>query len=282
MADFSRKNNIVAIVVVYNPELDLVTANIDNIKKQVDKVFVVNNSKRNYSFIDVEIINNGDNLGIAKALNIGLTFAIKNKFKYAVLLDQDSKIDKNMVEFLIAGHKVAGNVAMTVPKVIYNGISSTYPNKMSNTHFVNFAITSGSCINLEIISNIGFMDESFFIDSVDFDYCFKIKMSGYHIIQINNALLYQQLGNLKEYKILCFKFYPINYVPIRQYYIVRNRLYLAIRYFKHNPMFFLKSILRILYNMFLIIIFEENKVQKLIYIQKGIIDCLLNRMGKYS
>ena len=272
--------NAIAIMILYNPDVTLVSANIDNINRQVEKVLLINNSSKKYNFQGIQIINNGENLGVATALNIGLKFAINNNFTYAILLDQDSRINEDMVELLINGHNEHNYIGMTVPKIIYNGVTDSSFDVNTSNENVKFAITSGSCINLNIIKKVGFMDDSFFIDSVDFDYCFKIRMAGYKIIQIKKAVLYQQLGDLKEYGLLGIKFHPTNYNFIRQYYIVRNRLSLAKRYFRFSPLFFLKSILRILYHIFLIIVFEKDKMKKLIYIKKGIIDFLLNRMGK--
>lgn len=273
-----KKRNIIAIIVAYNPNINDLYKNILAINEQVDKILIVNNGSKlrldpNYN---VEILDNNQNLGIAAALNIGIKYSIMNKFEYALLMDQDSRLEYNAVKFLITELQNK-DIAMAVPSIIYQGKTKKYT--CSKDRNVDFAITSGSCIRLSDVDSIGLMDEKLFIDGVDFDYCFKIKIAGYKITQLNKAILYQHLGNLKEHKILFFKFHPTNHNYIRQYYIVRNRLYLGIKYLKINPLFLCKSILRITYNIFLILIFEQDKVRKLTYSLKGLYDFLLNRMG---
>src|SRR5260370_27819679 len=50
------------------------------------------------------LVCNRQNLGVAAALNIGARRALAQGFTWAVLLDQDTEVDHDMVERLVATH----------------------------------------------------------------------------------------------------------------------------------------------------------------------------------
>jgi rhamnosyltransferase len=272
---------IMAIVVTYNPDMTLLIDNLKLIENQVEKIIIVNNSSYELAlgYSDkVSIINNNENLGIAKALNIGLQYAIANNYDYALMLDQDSTPDTDMVKYEIDKF-TCDNVAMVVPRIVYLNIDND-ENNIIEKEYVKFAITSGSIIRLNYVDSIGYFDEGFFIDSVDFDYCFKIRLKNYKIIRANEAKLYQRLGELRMYKFLFFRFYPTNHNYIRRYYITRNRLYIWMRYWKYDKKFVVKNFLRNLYEMLLILLFEDDKVRKFKHVFKGILDFHKGKVGK--
>ena len=63
-------------------------------------------------------------------------------------------------------------------------------------------ITSGSLINTSIFSEIGGYNEKLFIDEVDHEYCYRIKMLGYSVLQLENILLNHTLGRQHPVKTL--------------------------------------------------------------------------------
>jgi GT2 family glycosyltransferase len=59
-------------------------------------------------------------------------------------------------------------------------------------------ITSGNLLKVSAFERIGGFREDLFIDSVDFDFCLRLKKSGYRIMRCNQAILYHSLGERKE------------------------------------------------------------------------------------
>lgn len=278
-----NENKIAAIIVAYNPDINLLLSNLKILENQVDSILIVNNSSTD---LDLEenpklvIINNNENLGIAKALNIGLEYCISNDYEYALMLDQDSTPHVDMVKNLVSGFS-SKDTAMVVPKIDYLDTDYGSENKSNgDVEDVKFAITSGSLIKTDYVKNIGYHDEDLFIDSVDFDYCFKIRLKKYKITRVNKAILYQRLGELKERKFLFMRFYPTNHNYIRRYYAMRNRLYMWERYWKYDKKFVVKSFLRCVYELFEILIFDRDKTKKFKYIFKGILDFIHRKKGK--
>ena len=89
---------LAGVVVVYNPG-DGVLKSINSYIDDLDILYVIDNSSFNNAKLfnndKIKYIPNMDNLGIAKALNIGAKLAIKDKYKYLLTMDQDSKFEKN-------------------------------------------------------------------------------------------------------------------------------------------------------------------------------------------
>ncbi len=63
----------------------------------------------------VILIENKENLGFGKANNVGLTYALENKFDYAFLLNQDAWIEKDMLEKLIEASKTNPDFGIISP-----------------------------------------------------------------------------------------------------------------------------------------------------------------------
>lgn len=240
-----RINNVVAIIVTYKPNLESLINNIINIKKQVLKVIIVANKSKNMKYLDIirnldsdrkiKIVVNHDNLGIAAALNIGCNIAIKRYDpEWIITLDQDTKISLNAIKEVLKCYN-----ANKIKNVGIIGLSNyNIPNKRPFIE-VDRWMTSGNLIYASILNLIKFR-EDFFIDQVDYDFCFNVKKNGLKILVYCKKLIVQhQIGNkkiLKSGKIVYFE------PPTRYYYIVRNSTRLCLEK-KLKPSFYLKQLI---------------------------------------
>lgn len=214
------------VVVWYNPGRKEVN-NIKSYIRKLDKLFVVDNSiETNEQLLSnlensctIEYISNGDNLGIAKALNIGCKNAIKQGYDWILTMDQDSEFELMMIE------KYINNIEDMIKKdnsiAIYAPITSKIKDQKSG--YMNRVITSGNILNLYAYKIVDGFDDDLFIDEVDHDLCFKLIKKGYKIYKFNDITLKHKLGDSKEVKILNKSFTVMNHNYIRKYYIVRNR-----------------------------------------------------------
>ena len=99
---------VCAGVVTYNPDLDVLKNNLESLCPQVKFLYVVDNGSKNVDEIgtllntipNTQLYLNGDNLGIAQALNRLCGIAEKNGFHWILTMDQDSLCDPMMVENL--------------------------------------------------------------------------------------------------------------------------------------------------------------------------------------
>lgn len=227
---------ISATIVLFNPDLDKLKENIDAVLPQVDHLFLVDNAPKNFDFnilsswyddasniSKIQYLPNDSNRGIAYALNRGIEAAKKSGDEWILTLDQDSVIPRNLVSGymrVISDHTKCGIVTCQVD---YNGVRQETVQKADET--VDFAITSGSLLNIQACYEIGGYDESMFIDGVDFEYCFRLRANGYSIIRAGDVLLKHELGDLKIVSFLGKKISVENHNAFRTYYISRNYIY---------------------------------------------------------
>lgn len=266
---------LAAVMVLYNPDKK-VKENIKKLIKEVDKLYLVDNSDNNNfgkEMLDkkIEYLPNNKNLGIASALNIGAKQAIKDKFKWLLTMDQDSYFKENhlsemkkLIENEEENIAVFSPVHLTEYKIDHNPL---------------VVMTSGNIINLEIYEKINGFDEKLFIDCVDFDYCLKSRTNGYKIKLLESIKLNHNLGNIIVKKVFNKKIILSNHNPIRRYYITRNRLYINKKYKNIYKDFCKKELKNTFRENIKIILFEKNKAKKIYYSLKGVIDYLNKRKG---
>ena len=103
-----HKNNICAVIVTYHPDKDL-PQRVSKISPQVDCVILVDNNsnpeaqKMLHDLAQQEqivLIKNEKNLGIATALNRGVTWAKEHAYKWFLTFDQDTTAESFMVDTL--------------------------------------------------------------------------------------------------------------------------------------------------------------------------------------
>lgn len=239
-----------AIIVTYNPDVQILIANISRIKPQVDKVLIVDNGSGNIAFIkkaiqDVEIFELEINVGIAKALNIGIGYVQNLGYDWVFTLDQDSILPENVVqEFLkFINNNNMKSVGILAPRIIDRGwdkkqIEIEKKFITGDYQIIKRAITSGNLVNISAWEKVGGFDDELFIDWVDFDFNKRLELQGFSIIQINSVTMNHEIGvgihPKLLHRILLYsknrKFY--DHSSIRQYYFYRNKVIYFRRYEK--------------------------------------------------
>jgi rhamnosyltransferase len=281
-----------AVIVSYNsPEnvMKCIKASVD----EVDRIIVIDNStesalrstsgRLDYSG-KVIFEFNESNRGLGVALNQGIRHSMDNGYTWTLLLDQDSVPSENMVKEMLKSYenlddKTKKDTAAVVTSVFERNFKKVLPSVvMTNLFnkkveapkadiFVDFHITSGSLLRNEIISKIGLMNEEFFIDFIDFDYCFRILEAKYKILLSNNALLYHSLAECKHRFFFHFREHSYR----RIFYQVRNRFFVIFKYGTKYRSFLYSESLRLLAKFFKILLLESEKRKKMWMYLKGIV-----------
>ncbi len=291
---------ICAVVVTYNIG-ERYQKSFDTLKNQVDKVIIVDNGSDpstigvlqqiQKNFKDkVNIILNEKNVGVAKAQNIGIARAIDEGFEWVLLLDHDSLLKENMVHamknlYQSLGREMQEKIAIVAPNVM--DINVNLPSKFTTRYLKIFfkrekcsekkyidaltVIASGSLIKTLVLKRIGLMKEEFFIDFIDTEFSLRVISNRFKIIVVCDAILYHSLGERRVYKIFTIRFKPTFHSPQRRFYIFRNRVKVLKSYICKVPSFAFLDFVRILYDIFNITFFENDKVSKFRMIVKGIL-----------
>ena len=239
----------------------------------------------------IHIIKNKINHGFAKANNQGIKYALKNKYDYIMLLNNDTLIKNDLLKILIK-HSNTLNQKIIQPLILnYDGTKiwnaggtinnffgtfqtykkgENFKNFKSNRHFTDWF--TGCCVFIksEIFNEVGYFDERFFAYYEDVDFSIRLKANGYSVGMMNDSYLqhfesassksiYQNEGNLSPY---------VHYLNIR------NHIFLLK---KHSKSFntigvLLYQLIKILsYLIYFLIRFRFNKFKMVL---KGFIDAI--------
>lgn len=264
------------VIITYNPNMN----NLNNVLSELNQVYhivVSDNASQNIidikklvdTFSNTELISSPSNAGIASAQNKAIR-KVLNKAHYVFFLDQDSyisieslrKLEKDM-EVLEKNDKEIGSVS-AVPEI-----------KNTNSKFekTNEVISSGMLVPVSTLRKVGLMKDDFFIDMVDYEWCWRALNKGYSIYKDNQVLFNHQIGT--EDRILG----KIPIAPFRLYYVYRNTFYLLKKnYLPKNYAFKLRYGLfkQFIFN----VVFCPNKDRRIRYILKGIKDGKSGKLGK--
>lgn len=238
-------------------------------KQQINELEFKNNDKIKY-------LSTGQNLGLSVALNQICKISYNDGFEYVCLFDQDSYISNDDLKkiFNIVANNNDEFVGIFCPEIIYDD-NIKNANTENSIVEINWSITSGSFINLKIFDITSGFDEKYFIDRLDFDYCFYLRERNYKIIQIKNTFLYQQLGE----KRIVFGMNISEHNAIRHYYVFRNRLYFYLS--KQFSFFNVFKVIILSIKHFFTILLESNSKRKIKILWKSISDYSTGNMEKF-
>lgn len=297
------KNNVWSIIILFNPNIERLRNLVHHLLLQNSNIILVNNGSNNELISDlinecVFLIQLEDNFGIAKAQNVGITFAKQKKAKGVFLFDQDSQISNNFIHSMLDA-KIASSVGMIVPNVldantnkyleprIYNRknakITVEYPKNKTTEEVVRKAakpIASGSYIFIDALMQVGGMREKFFIDAVDTDFSFRLIERGYDVIRINNVRLVHPVGNKIGVTFFGKKIFLSNHSPKRRYYIGRNNIWLwKIHFGKINGI--TKDVFVTLVSQLVYSLLEKSSISKTSHLIWGILEGVISSPEEY-
>lgn len=270
-----KEYKIYAGIVTYNPDIKRLTENIDAISNQVNRVVLVDNGSKNIEDIEILIdkfdnaiiIKNHRNLGIAKALNDAMNYGYTNSYDWMLTLDQDSVCPLDYVKTMSQMFSVETNIGIVAPVILDRNTGVVGHNPKFQYELVRTCISSGSFVDVEVWKKVGGYDESMFIDSVDFEFCYRVRKNKYKVVQTNCMKLIHEIGKGKICKFLIWKVTVNGHMAFRKYYIARNNIYYPLKHklFLH----FIRGNLRNVWLLISVLLYEEDKTSKIRAILKG-------------
>ena len=287
--------DVCAIVVTYRPDAAF-PARLRGVSPQVGMTVIVDNGSSDAersmlqdaaSDPNVDLVLNDDNLGLARALNIGVQRAATLGYSWVLLLDQDTCVELDMVRTLLTIH------ASFPDRERLAVLGSNFSDATERTndaagqgstgeHWeeVERVITSGSLLPLDSYFVIGPYREEFFIDYVDEEYCLRAKAKGYRIIKSRKHLMSHAIGSPTVHTVFGTSKWTTNHGPDRRYYIARNNTVLLREYGNYRAgMWAWKSFRRCLRQCKRIALYEQMKTRKIVAVIHGLWDGIRGNMG---
>jgi rhamnosyltransferase len=287
--------SVCAVLVTYHPD-PAFPARLGRIASQVGATVVVDNGssaaaldmlgQATAAVTGATLIRNDENLGIARALNIGVQYAQAHGSSWALLLDQDTLVDTDMVERLLAVQAscLTARVAAIGSRFRDTRGQTVEPIRMSaqGEHWeeVESVITSGCLLSLRAYADVGPFRDDFFIDYVDTEFCFRARAAGFRVIQTRAPLMSHTVGAPTSHTVFGNKTWTTNHSAERRYYIARNNTVMLREYGTFGRGHWLwKSLTRSFRLSKRIAFFETDKFNKIAAVWQGWRDALRGRMG---
>jgi len=280
---------VCAVVVAYYPD-DGFEARIERVLPQVAQLVIVDNTPEGFALPEefikkwaetLYLITNHANKGVAFALNQGLKFAADAGYQWLLTLDQDTQCLPDMVPTLLA---VASDCPF-IPLVIGSNYfdSQALRTKVPEGGRTNFieqktVITSGSLVDVARAMAIGGFRSDYFIDQVDHEFCLRARAHGYRVIITCKSVMAHSVGQIGGVRLPFIGVLP-NHPPVRKYYIARNTVVTLANYWRSEPMWCAKRLVRLFLGLVGMATLEQDRGKKIVAFAQGVFDGLQRRMG---
>jgi rhamnosyltransferase len=300
-----KDETVCAVIVSYRPELPRLQALVASLALQVQRIVIVDNGSSEDTLVvlrqladsgEITLIAFGENRGIATAHNAGIRFAIEHAFSHVLLLDHDSRLLPGCVVQLLRASRRLANTGVRVAAVGPQYHDETSAQRAPFLRFsrwnfrkiyarddvdvieTSVLISSGSLISCDTVQAIGLMDETLFIDGVDWEWCFRAAAMGYHLFGIAAAGMQHSLG---DSGISIFgRIIPLH-TPLRHYYVYRNTV-LMCRMPQIPFAWKLHYSLRLVIRFFIYMILAPRRRERFRLIWQGLCDGWRGRSGPMS
>jgi len=178
--------------------------------------------------LDVKFVELDRNKGFAGGNNEGLKYSSR---QYIALLNTDTISEKNWLKNLVGAMEIYPQIGICASKLIVDNESgidsagdgySTFghafkngegssPQDFSEYRYIFGACAGAALYRREMIQQIGFFDEDFFLIFEDTDLNFRAQLSGWKCLYVPDAIVYHKVGGSIE------KIYEL-----AVYYVIRN------------------------------------------------------------
>lgn len=284
---------VYSVIVSYNPNEILLREKIAVLLScDVSPVIVNNSSYSLPSLAGAQVIELGDNFGIAYAQNKGVEFVKSHSADVVMFFDQDSIINKDLVSALI--QPIFKNKArMTAPifedekrgffyKIIsiskFGRVFKFSKNEIFDGFLTNAVISSGHTVHLSVFDAVGAFDDGLFIDYVDTEWCLRASYSGFMTYICTDAEMVHSIGD----NVIDLKFIKVPvHSPYRRYYRIRNSFLLFRK--SHIPFLLaLREVVFSLVHQFILIAFCKDRLSYFKYLVFAVFDGFKGRVGKLN
>lgn len=187
----------------------------------------------------LKILRSPTNLGFAGGNNLGIRAA---QGKYIALLNNDARADSHWLEELMkaaeedprAGMWASKIYLQGLPRVIDNVGHLIYPDGLNRgrgrlevdkgqydqKEEILFPSGCAALYRAEMLEEIGLFDEDFFAYGDDTDIGLRGRLAGWKCLYVPAAVVYHRYSQSSG-----------AYSPLKAFYVERNRLWIAIKYF---------------------------------------------------
>ena len=192
------------------------------------KLFIIDNNSVDdtveliYKFkkIDFQIIENKKNIGVAAANNMGIKLALDQGYQKVLLSNNDIVFNKNIIADLVNFSENQSSSISSL-KIMYEhdkdkiwycggffnftkglvpehlGIGQPDFGQYNHLKYSDYAPTCFVLFDSKVFSEIGFMDEAYFVYFDDTDFFYRVKKNGNFKLLVNQKIkIFHKVGSL--------------------------------------------------------------------------------------
>ncbi len=287
----SQARLIGAVVPTFCPD-DALEDRLRALRPQVDRLCLVDDGSSAEvrdrlndiaSKLDAMLLLQTDNRGIAAAFNRGVATLHEAGCDRVLLLDQDSRVEDNLVARLTELWNAQGDQQIGVLAANYQD-SAGRPGyavpRQVDVSPIPYAISSGSLVAVGQWQAVGGCDQALFIDGVDIDLCLRLRAAGCQVLATRQTLLAHHVGHQRVYRVLGKTFSMSGHSPLRRYYMARNQVILFARHLGRFPGLMIKLACVSAAQWLLMALLETRRWAKLRAVCLGLVHGLTGRRGR--
>jgi GT2 family glycosyltransferase len=220
-------NDLWVVIPTFNRANDLLDCidSLDDARINRERVIVVDNHSQDATvqklltqFPEVVLIPLDENLGAAKASNIGFEYALGHGAEYILRLDSDTVVDPEFCLYLLDKAKKDPHIGVLSPKIYYYEPPDEIWFAGANKHLWHFGATHGHrhekdnpdnsqvreidyvwgaamLIKRKVLEITGGFDPDFFVYYEEVDFCLRVKELGYKLIFIPDSHVWHKVGS---------------------------------------------------------------------------------------
>lgn len=204
---------------------------------------------------NVHTIRTVANFGFTGGNNVGIQHALNNGAEYVVLLNNDTIVDKNLLQELLKGFGHSQNVGIVCPKIYFakgheyhkekytdkekgkviwyaggsidwqnvfikhRGVDEVDEGQYDKLEITQFATGCCLMIKKEVLEKVGMFDDTYYLYFEDGDLSERVKRAGYRIVFQPKAILWHiNAGSSGSGS------------NLHDYFLTRNRMIFGMRY----------------------------------------------------
>ena len=221
---------ILAFIVTYHPDISLLKRNLNSFSEHVDHIIIWDNTPNGDKTVchianehaRTTYLSEGENRGIAYALNKAWNAAKAGGYDYLLTMDQDS-VWKNFKQFLSIA------LSTKLPQCIYGPEVREQRTSKKPIEAVDYVITSGMLVPITILDLIGGYREDFFVDGIDIEFCLRAKALGIRTYLLPGCHMQQRFGSPRTTFFLGHH-HTSNYPPQRLREILKTHIIILLHY----------------------------------------------------
>lgn len=203
---------------------------------------------------EVKLIKNTENLGFTGACNLGMKRALSEGFDYVALLNDDTRVDKNLIRNIYLEHRKDISVGAISPKIYFakgfefnkkykssdlgkviwyaggsidwknvygsnRGVDEVDKGQYDKTVETDFATGCFVMFKAKALQEVGLYDEKYFAYLEDVEHSQRLKKAGWRVLYSASGFLWHKVAQSSGIG-----------SEMNDYFLTRNRMIFGLKY----------------------------------------------------